>query len=350
MKLYTLENCTTVALTCSTTSEFRTNYRQHYKAAIRNKWLTQITQHFVKPKPKEYWTKEICKLEAAKFKNRAAFKKYSNTAYRVAKENNWLEEFIPLTYNTKYCGYSIVNKTTNQVYVGITRNFEQRIKNHKGDRNSTTSREIVNLPETVITQLTDYVILPIECKDFETTLYEMYKEKGFTLLNKVNNLGNLGNTYSNKLTKETVIEALKQIPDFKSLSSFNQKLLRVVRKNGWENCAPHITFPKPNNYWTKERCIEAAKNYTTRKEFKNKEKTAYRTMCRYGWLSDLDSLMVSFKPNGYWEVKEHCLKEAKKYQTRSEFAKKAVGAYTACRKFKWLEEACNHMKNKRKVK
>lgn len=350
MKLYTLENCTAAALTCTTTLEFRSNYKQYYKAAVRNKWLNQITQHFIKPKPKEYWTKETCKTEAAKYANRAAFKKYSSTAYTVTRKNGWLDEFIPIVYKTKYCGYSIVNTSTNQAYVGITKNFEQRIKQHKESKNPTLSREIINLQDTVITRLTDYVISPSECKDFETTLYEMYKEKGFILLNKENRLGALGNSYSTKLTKETVTKLLKHIPDFRSLADNNQKLLRVIRKNKWEHCAPHIIFPRPNNYWTKERCIEAAKKYTSRKEFKNKEKTAYRTMCRYGWLSELDTLMESFKPNGYWEVKVHCLEEAKKFQSRSEFAKKSVGAYNACRKFKWLEEACSHMKNKRNDK
>ena len=351
MQIYTLKVCEEAALRCSSTYEFRTKFHAYYKAAVRNRWLPKITSHFTSVKhSKSYWTKELCAKEAAKYAIRSHFKKHSTTAYNVARKNKWLDEFIPITYKTDYCGYSIVNKTTNQAYVGITRCFERRVIEHKSDRNTTRSKLIVNLPDTVITKLTPYVINPKECKDFETTLYEMYEEKGFTMLNVANNLGAIGPGYNNsgKLTKEEATTILKTIPDFKTLITHHKSLRQKIRINKWEDCAPHINFPKKNNYWTKERCLEKAKLYKTLKEFKHKEQTAYRTICRYGWLPELTELLTSYKPNGYWSIKENCLKEAEKYKSKSEFAKKAVGAYNSCRKNDWLKEACFHMTTKRK--
>jgi hypothetical protein len=351
MQLYTKEVCKEAAFKCSSTYEFRARFHAHYKAATRNKWLPEVTSHFTIVKhPKSYWTKELCAKEAAKYTIRSHFKKAAITAYLVAKENGWLDEFIPIIYKANYCGYSIINHTTRQAYVGITRCFEKRINQHKSSKNTTLSKAIVNLPDTVITKLTSYVINPKECKDFETTLYEMYKEKGFTMLNSVSNLGNIGSSYNNPnvLTKEEATAILKTIPDFKTLITHHKKLREKIRTNNWEDCAPHIKFPNKNNYWTKERCLEAAKTYKTLKEFKHNELTAYRTICRYGWLPELHKLLTSYKPNGYWFIKENCLNEAKKYLSRSEFAKKAVGAYSSAIKNNWLEEACSHMTTKRK--
>ena len=48
------------------------------------------------------------------------------------------------------------------------------------------------------------------------------------------------------------------------------------------------------------------------------------------------------KPSGYW-TKERCKKEAKKYNTRSNFEKGSGGAYGAAHKKGWLEEYCKHM-------
>ncbi len=48
------------------------------------------------------------------------------------------------------------------------------------------------------------------------------------------------------------------------------------------------------------------------------------------------------KPDGYW-IKEKCQEEALKYKTRTEFSKKANGAYIKSIKKDWLEEICSHM-------
>lgn len=49
------------------------------------------------------------------------------------------------------------------------------------------------------------------------------------------------------------------------------------------------------------------------------------------------------KPHYYWS-KERCLEEALKYKTRKEFSDNSSSAYTLCLKKKWIEEACSHMK------
>ena len=52
--------------------------------------------------------------------------------------------------------------------------------------------------------------------------------------------------------------------------------------------------------------------------------------------------MESTKPHGYW-TKERCQEEALRYNTKSEFIRESVGAYTSSLKKGWLEEVCAHM-------
>lgn len=350
MQLYTYQVCKEKALLCINTTEFRKYYKPFYRAAVRNKWLIEITTHFVNTiQPKSYWTYDVCKKEASKYKNRAKFKKEANAAYLVSKKQKWLEEFFPLVYNYLYCGYVIFNKRLNKAYVGITKNFQLRINEHKNERNSTNSKEIVNLPDTEILQLSDYTVSYAEAKKFEISLYKQYQNSKYEMLNSVQALGALG--VSNPLwTLEYCKTRLEQIIDYKDLKTKDPTLLAVLIRKNWRHLAPHVNFPKSNNYWTKEQCLITAKKFITLKEFKRVEPTAYATMSRGGWLDELKHILISAKPNGFWEVKENCIKEAKKYSSRSEFATKAVAAYAQCRKRGWLEEACNHMKILRQKK
>src|ERR1700722_12070458 len=45
-----------------------------------------------KQKPKGYWTKLLCHIDALKFKTRFEFFKNGSAAYQVAKRKGWLEE------------------------------------------------------------------------------------------------------------------------------------------------------------------------------------------------------------------------------------------------------------------
>lgn len=48
------------------------------------------------------------------------------------------------------------------------------------------------------------------------------------------------------------------------------------------------------------------------------------------------------KPSGYW-TKERCIEEAKKYKTRKEFRQKNSGVYHKCNIYRYSDEAFSHM-------
>jgi len=100
---------------------------------------------------------------------------------------------------------------------------------------------------------------------------------------------------------------------------------------------------KPLEYWTKERCKEEALKYTTKKEFRENNRTIYNASYYYKWLDEICSHMISFsKPKGYW-TKQRCKEEALKYTTRKEFEEKSPSACGKARDLKFMNEICSHM-------
>lgn len=53
--------------------------------------------------------------------------------------------------------------------------------------------------------------------------------------------------------------------------------------------------------------------------------------------------MSKRKPRGYWNKKENCAAEARKYTTRWAFYEGSRGAYYAAKRNGWLDDICGHM-------
>ena len=92
----------------------------------------------------------------------------------------------------------------------------------------------------------------------------------------------------------------------------------------------------PRIKWTYETCYEEAKKYKTRSEFAKKAGAAYRIARQNGWSDEYIWFMDIIKPCGFWNY-ETCYVEAKKYMTRAEFSEKSQTAYQVARRNKWLD-------------
>lgn len=53
--------------------------------------------------------------------------------------------------------------------------------------------------------------------------------------------------------------------------------------------------------------------------------------------------MKERKPNGWWNIKENVLEEAKKYTRKLDFIKQSIGAHESAVRNGWLEECVEHM-------
>lgn len=89
---WTKEKCIEEALKYDTKNEFRLNSLS-YNTARREKWLNEICKHMIMiHKPKGYWSKYQCHIEALKYSNRSDFMKNSVSAYSISHKNKWLTD------------------------------------------------------------------------------------------------------------------------------------------------------------------------------------------------------------------------------------------------------------------
>ena len=99
----------------------------------------------------------------------------------------------------------------------------------------------------------------------------------------------------------------------------------------------------PPGYWTFERCAKEAAKYDRRKDFEIGANSARKAAVKNGWMDDICTHMTPGRnPHGYWNW-QRCAGEALLYDTRADFQKWSMAAYSAARKSGWLDGICVHM-------
>lgn len=97
----------------------------------------------------------------------------------------------------------------------------------------------------------------------------------------------------------------------------------------------------PPSKWTEETLTKKAKEYKKRSEFSKRAPGAYEAA---GKMKILDKICSHMKyGNEIKWTKENVIKEAKKYKNKEEFERKAGGAHHTAYDKGWAEEACSHM-------
>ena len=97
---------------------------------------------------------------------------------------------------------------------------------------------------------------------------------------------------------------------------------------------------KPNGYWTLERCMEDAAQYSSRSEWNRNSGAAYRKARLSGWLEQCCEHMQVF--HGKWSL-ELCMESAAKYQHISDWQRGDCAAYKAAYKAGWKDACTAHM-------
>ena len=118
--------------------------------------------------------------------------------------------------------------------------------------------------------------------------------------------------------------------------SFMQIPMNHLKGHGCPQCSIQNRTVKRTK-WTYEICLNEAKKYKTKVEFRKGNIGAYRKACENGYINDFVWLEVSKKTNGYWN-KERCEKEAQKYQSKTEFRKGNPTAYAKALRNGWIDD------------
>ena len=354
-KSWTYEKCKEAALEFNYRSEFKNAYPSAYSACLRNGWHNELCSHMVyKTKPSGYWTIELSLQEAKKYSSKVSFQKNSSRAYTVLYENNLLSNgcehmHSPKEYSYLRFSYSIEFPLVNMVYVGITYNLTERKNKHFQKNNGQSKHKNQRIRE-LINKGIKYNWKPNpnpfhikEAEEKEAELFNKYQNNDWIMLN----IGKLGSTGAKptKTKHECHLDALK----FSTRQSFSRQSnssYKIASRHGWldEICSHMEEIIKPKGYWTFEKCKQEAIKFNSRMEFKDNNSSAYSIAVNNKWIDRICSHMSEdSKPDGYWALKK-CIETAKKYEFRNEFRKNESSAYSIIKKNKWLELACSHLK------
>lgn len=97
-------------------------------------------------------------------------------------------------------------------------------------------------------------------------------------------------------------------------------------------------FAEKRRKWTRDAIMEEARKYESRKDFAEGAPGAYGAALKIeGLLDEMDWFVQFTLPRDYWNY-EHCYEEAKKYKTRTEFLRGTPSAYNAALKGGWLDD------------
>ena len=144
--------------------------------------------------------------------------------------------------------------------------------------------------------------------------------------------------------KEKCIEEASKYNTISEWRKNNQVSYKIAYMNNWViECTAHIIKGrKPKGYWTKEMCVEEALKYKTRTEFLRNNKPCYMSADKNKWLDECCKHMNNFTPIGYW-TKERCVEHAKQFNSLKDWVKANKTPSTKARSNGWHDECTAHM-------
>ena len=342
---WTYDKCKEIALICKTKKEFSEYNKQAYKASYKHKWIDDICSHMSGNKKRIYgWTKELCIQEALKYGGRFEFKKLNRSAYDQAYKNNWLDDIcqhmkypqkikikkwtkeLCIIEANKYKTKSDFNINSCGAYLKSSRNgWLEEVCSHMEVRGSLLKRLVY-----VYEYPNKSAYIGLTCNenkrnsqhsklDETSPVFKYNKESGLIPIKKIISEGYIYVGCAQQLEVET---------------------LEKYKLNGWKILNKSKAGGLGGNIikWDKKACTEVALKCTTKKEFIKLYGSAYQSACKNGWLNDICKHMIILqKPNGYWDYNK-CKDAAKYCGSKTELRSKYSGAYTASLKNEWLNE------------
>lgn len=149
-----------------------------------------------------------------------------------------------------------------------------------------------------------------------------------------------------KWTKEQVMTLAQQCSARTEFYRHHTGAYHAARVHGWmeDACAhmPTRVASRPRK-WTDEAIRETVAKYSDFKSFREGQSSLFVLL----WQTDrLDAftghLTRASRPNGYW-TKERCAEAAEQCVTRIDFAKRFPAAADAAYRYGWMDDICGHM-------
>ena len=322
---WTKERCAEEALKYNNKTKFSKENPNLYYYMLKHGWYFELTKH-MNPLRIRKWNFENCQKIALLYEHKGELLKHESGLCKAAKRHGWYDEItkhfkIPLS-NLKRLIYLI--EFPNKIcYIGLTYNFEKRIKNHLINRRNykispvKKYMEINNIKPINIKKLSNYICVE-DAVNLEIYYINLYKKMNYILLNtnKGGGIGAIkGFTYNEC---KNAAKKYKTIKEFKN--SVDVKYLRKIYSMKWLELINKIQKIR----WNYEKCVEEAKKYNYANEFMINSIGAYIYSNKHKFYKELKNYWKPMKMK--WSY-DKCIEIVKKYKSYSEFIKNENNAY-----------------------
>ena len=298
-------------------------------------WMTHVTSNL-------RYTYEMCYQEALTCKSRKELRRKSPYVYNKARKSGWLNDYtwfdqIDEAKGHIYTVYAYQDEDTNTMYVGLTKNLDKR---HKQHCQPSVNDAVYQYFKSIGKEVQQPIILKdhlyqADGKYFEKYYINYYKRLGKNMLNS----GNAGNVGSVSVwTREKCYEEAKKYTSKRDFYKHNPAAYIHAKENGWvEDYTWFECLKLPKYFWNYDNTMEEARKYETFYEFRVKNQTAYDIARNNGWLNDYTWLRDLTKEekrgrtNRSYKTLEDGLTIAGKYKSIKEFRENDFKGYSVIR-------------------
>lgn len=296
---HTKEECIKLYNQCKNLTEFKAKHLSAFRCCVENGWDKEICHSFFDwDKPKTF---EEAVERVKHYKDRSALWKNDHRMYYFLEKNNWLNKIPNLISKTDekskiHFVYVYEFPEYNTAYVGRTINIKQRHNQHlnkdcsisKFLKSKNIPFDYLKMPKILESNLTSK-----ESQTSECDYIELYKEKGWTLLNKAKG-GSVG-SLSRKWTKNVCMELSKQFKTKKEFREAYRNAYFAAMEHKWLNEFTWLEKAKIKEKYTYEHCYNVAKKYKKFSDFRKNDSKIWDFSYVRNWLKDYDWLYIEEK-------------------------------------------------------
>lgn len=287
---YTKEECVEIYNKCKNRTEFKKKYYGAFCRCKENGWLEEVCPSFFD------WDKPITLNEAIEmtkqYENRSDLWKHDHRMFYYLEQKGWLNEIENLIpKNDKdskiHYVYAYEFPEYNTAYIGRTDNIKKRHNQHLNNIKCVIYKFIksknlsnINEPKIIYEKLNAK-----ESQEKEAEQIEKYKNDGWILLN-IAKAGSLG-TLSYKYTKKVCYDLAKQFTTKKEFRETYKNVYSKCLEKGWVKDYYWLkNSHRQKRIFTYEECKNVCLQYKTRSEFKDKHPCMYLQTLKNGWIDD----------------------------------------------------------------
>ena len=327
-----------------TKADWRRYEESAYVTAKSRSLIDELCKHMVTLRRNPYTKEEVRKI-ASRYTTKIDFINEDGAVYQVAHKKGWLEEISshmkPVGNKMLRLIYSIKVKETNKIYIGLSGKPNKRKVVHFGSKRF----ENFNKKDLIFEELTE--LLPIDVAvEKEVELINHYKNLGMSLLNTSKG-GELG-TSARFWTDEKILASAK---NYTSIASWrkNDPLAYEASTKSFihKDAISHMPDPSNQKKWYKDTIIQSAKKFKYSSEWKANEAGAYLAARRIGVLAEATKHMEKKSPIQKW-TKEKVRETAKKFQILSRWREAYPGAVGAAYSKGYIKDVTSHMTDGRR--